>query len=208
MSDFISLAHASCVKSTEGIAFYTCGGPTPLRNYTALDKRMSYEAVRDECFEHGLALARWDSVAEWTYLQQIAGNAKCVVLRKQEEIALWTGVEGNGSIPIGDGTNGYYFYHEYGVHHGNGVHHGYDVRLWYGRMGCTLARWSTIARVSTMARGTPSLGCLDCRMILVSVPYICPDLNQRLQNKKEKKKKGHLQTGVINAGKMRTICPL
>ncbi len=42
---------------------------------------------------------------------------------KQEEIALWTGVEGNGSIPNGDGTHGYYFYHEYGVHHRYRVHH-------------------------------------------------------------------------------------
>ena len=50
---------------------------------------------------------------------------------QQEEIALWTGVEGNGSIPSGDGTNGYYFYHEYGVHHGKGVHYLYGSNRGY-----------------------------------------------------------------------------
>ncbi len=75
---------------------------------------------------------------------------------------------------------------------GMGLTKGRASDFGYGRMGCTLARWSTIARVSTMARGPPSLGCLDCCMILVSVAYVCPHLAQRLLNKKEKKKKRSL----------------
>ena len=55
------------------------------------------------------------SAASIRYVKYIASDM-ALGLVKQEEIALWTGVEGHGSIPSGDGTNGYYLYHEYGVH--------------------------------------------------------------------------------------------
>ncbi len=53
---------------------------------------------------------------------------------KQEEIALWTGVKGNGSMHDGDGTIG----HELttGVHHFNGALHMFGFPHWTKGKNC------------------------------------------------------------------------